>query len=265
MDNLSNKNIPVLLNLSNNLTITTLREQLQLTGDDQDKPKFASNALFVIRFLNKKMQLPLNLVDDNAFEDEDEIFALVNLPAKKQQSWENMNYQNNEDTQKLIDRQFLSNNHQKSLLDVYEFIQNPHQHSLNISIQIFNLFSKNEQIELTQNNVQTHKKGLYKVHGTDKKDKYSISFFGNYSLKEDTNNIIFNKFSLERIKSIINERKLQYHHTGFALGCLESKYGYIDLNGINEEKELKHLNFWRFRSTYKDHKEFLDQFSFYDL
>lgn len=266
------KKEPVYLSILNKVekfeetyVINTLCERTTLFESDKDMcfPIFSS-AKHLIRFLDNRVQLPLDeIFDPDELSEEDLSEENIELleAEDEEESWEDYPKDHPVETS----RQFLSTNHFNDCTNVFTMIKREQKPVLRRPILAF--FSKREQAILKEKSVKINDVKFDDVKKIDSKPNLSTSFLKSYSnehnsLYSDENE----EFSLDAnlVRKQLHSMGFKNNHTGFAIGSVPKNIGILEYDGMESKNELKHVSFWEFRESY-DKYQLAKYFSFYDM
>jgi len=238
--------------------IPTLCEKVTLFNKIEDMTEpITSSEKYLIRFLDHRTQLPLaELYDPDLLDEEDLTLEAIEILAEEtsndELSW-------NEYYKKYpleTSRQFLSSSHYSSCLKVFNDLQKGHQPE--IQKPLLNYFSDDDRKLLKEKRIKQYDPKLDKIKKVTSRAKFSTSFFKWYS---DDEEVTVN--DITDIIPKIEVLRLNGNHTGFAFGSIIENAGIIETSS-NNSKEMRHINFWKFRTSC-EYVEIIQSFSFYDL
>lgn len=263
--------LPQIQNIGNeDLIIETLCEKVMLVSvENKEKMRtdIIDKATSLVRFLDPKTTLPLNLVnvDDLPPEgiSEDEIDALTEANKSVEEDWKSYTQTHPFGTA----RQFLSTSDYGECRRVFDAIAE--NRTPKIRKPLLKFFSEEDRNYLESLHIKKKENQFDKIIPENKKGNYSTSFYACYAKSGENGNYVFSCSDPSAVKQQIMKQGLAGNHTGFAIGDLKEKEGLFEVKPLPNEtitnRSLSHLGFWRWRTNYNDILNISNKFTFFDL
>ncbi|WP_317914756.1 hypothetical protein [Carnobacterium maltaromaticum] len=239
------------------LIIPTLCENVTLYSKIEEVTcYFKTKSSYLVRLLDYRVTLPLELYDVSDLTIDDfNPDSFSEIFEEEKTDWDLYKQEN----PISVARHFLASAHLDGCKKVFRALEKKIEPS--IHEPLYKFFSEEEKNILTSNNIRVMQP-KDKVKGTSSKGSFSTSFLKMFNgVVEDTDD------DIEFIELKIREHGFSDIHTGFAFGDIDCDIGVFEYDGISKEPEtngLKHVSFWKFRSS-TCYIELIQNFQFINL
>ncbi|MFS7393271.1 hypothetical protein AB6888_10505 [Carnobacterium maltaromaticum] len=239
------------------LIIPTLCENVEIYSKIEDVTcHFTTKSNYLVRFLDHRVTEIPDLYDESDLTIDQFSTDNINVVFEEPQfDWDLYSKEN----PISVARQFLATSHFNRCHDL--IVNFKKGRDIELHEPLLKFFSEDEKKILEANNIRIM---------TPKDVKKGISSKGNFAtsfLKMFNGNIEDTTDDNEFIEVQIQRLGFGDNHTGFAFGFIDGDIGVFEYDGIIKEpesNELKHVSFWKLRST-ACYTELVKNFKFFNL